>query len=382
MQRLKVLIVGAGVAGLTCAGLLEKEGIELQIIERETKEKFNKSGYMLGLLPLGGRVLNALNLKEKYFQKSIQMDSYEIHKPNGEMIKNYPLDFINNNYGSYRGISRENLIELLLESIKTSQIKYDTTISELIQKDNSVEIIFNNSNRETYDIVIIAEGIHSTTRKLLLTKDEYEYYDTGWGGWVTWLDQEPISKYREYWGTGSFLGMYPIKDKIGIFLGGPVKKIKAAGLEAFVKQTSEKLKPEFKLPKKAISKFLQEESPFFWEFHDCKTATWQVGNVILLGDAATGFLPTAGVGASIAMDSAAALVDELTRVDKEHIQYGLKLFVNRQKSRVEKAQKDSRSLGKMMFINSSFLTFIRNEILPLYSLQKMLKDLSRVMEGV
>ena len=66
------LIVGAGVAGLTCAGLLQRQGINPVIVERETQETFNSGGYMLGLLPLGGRVLNQLDAREAYFAQSIE----------------------------------------------------------------------------------------------------------------------------------------------------------------------------------------------------------------------------------------------------------------------------------------------------------------------
>lgn len=381
MQNLKTLIVGAGVAGLTCAGLLIEQGIEPLVVEREKKQTFNESGYMLGLLPLGGRVLNALDVREEYFSRSVQMENYEIHQADGALIKSYPLDFINKNYGSYRGITRTTLIDILLNQADQATIKFDTTVTEINPQKKGTEVIFSNKKTEYFDLVIIADGIHSDTRKLMLNRDEYSYYDTGWGGWVTWLQQDPISSYKEYWGKGSFLGLYPVEDKIGIFLGGPVSKIKKKGLNNFKTEIKKYISSNFDLPHRALTAFDQDDDPFFWEFHDCRSSVWHKNNVVLLGDAATGFLPTAGVGASMAMDSAATLADELSRVDKEHINYGLKLYTKRQKERVEIAQKDSRRLGKMMFLDSSFVSKVRDKILPFYSLQRMLSDLTKVMEG-
>jgi len=77
----------------------------------------------------------------------------------------------------------------------------------------------------------------------------------------------------------------------------------------------------------------------------------------------------------MAMDSAATLADELSPTGRNHIQYGLKLYPRRQKKRVEKAQKDSSNLGKMMFINSLIISKIREKIIPLYSLERLLADL-------
>lgn len=381
MQKIDILIVGAGVAGLTCGGLLENQGVYPEIIEREVKESFNTSGYMLGLLPLGGRVLNALDAREAYFDSSVQMESYEIHDQHGKLVKDYPLDFINKNFGSYRGITRTSLIDILLEKNKMTDIRYGTTVKAIHQLPEGVEVAFSDGSISQFDVVIVADGIHSQTRSKILNENEFAYKDTGWGGWVTWLDLDPISTYKEYWGAGTFLGLYPVEDNIGVFLGGPVNEIKEKGLDAFVGDVKDQISDEFALPHQALDSYLSEEDPFFWEFHDCRSRVWHKDNVILLGDAATGFLPTAGVGASMAMDSAAALVDELTRVDKDHISYGLKLFTERQKERVEKAQKDSRELGKMMFVDSALISGIRNKFLPFYSLQRMLSDLTDVMEG-
>jgi 2-polyprenyl-6-methoxyphenol hydroxylase-like FAD-dependent oxidoreductase len=381
MQNIKTLIVGAGVAGLTCADLLIKQGVEPLVIERENKEDFNKSGYMLGLLPLGGRVLNSLNARQDYFENSIQMENYEIHQADGKLIKNYPLNYINDQYGSYRGIARTSLIDILLERADQATIKFDTTINKLDRESDGTKVVFSDGKVEKFDLVIVADGIHSATRKLVLDQDEYGFYDTDWGGWVTWLLDGPSSTYQEYWGNGSFLGLYPIKEKIGVFLGGPVHNIKKRGLTAFKTEIQKNISSRHSLAHQALNAFDRVKEPFFWEFQDCRSSVWYKDNIVLLGDAATGFLPTAGVGASMAMDSAAALSDELSRVDKEHINYGLKLYTRRQKERVEKAQNDSRQLGQMMFISSSVISMIRNKILPFYSLQRMLADLSKVMEG-
>jgi 2-polyprenyl-6-methoxyphenol hydroxylase-like FAD-dependent oxidoreductase len=58
--RLRVLIIGAGIAGATLGALLRQRGDAGFLIERG--DEHGEAGYMLGLLPLGGRVLNGLGL--------------------------------------------------------------------------------------------------------------------------------------------------------------------------------------------------------------------------------------------------------------------------------------------------------------------------------
>lgn len=381
MQDIKVLIVGAGVAGLTCANLLTQKGIHPLIIEREPKENFNTTGYMLGLLPLGGRVFNEMGLRKEYFSESIQMDYYNVHSSEGDLIRSYPLDFINEQYGSYRGISRIKLVEVLLRNIDQQQLKFGTTVNNVTPRDAKSEVTFSDDSADAFDVVIVADGIHSATRKLILDESEFHYKDTGWGGWVTWLNEEPESAYDEYWGSGSFLGMYPVKNHIGVFLGGPVETIKSKGLGPFIDEVAAELDQQYHLPHRALQSFDRDDDPFFWRFQDCRSDIWQKGNTILLGDAATGFLPTAGVGASMAMDSASALVDELSRMDTNHIEYALNLYTQRQKERVERAQEDSRKFGRFMFVQSGIIAALRDKMVSMYSLQRMLSDLSKVMEG-
>lgn len=380
-NRPRTLITGAGVAGLTCASLLQRQGFNPVIVERGTQETFNTGGYMLGLLPLGGRVFNQLDAREAYFARSIEMQRYEIHREDGSLIKSYDLDFINKEYDSYRAISRIELITILLNTMDASGIRYGVTVQALQQQDNKVQVIFSDGREEEFDLVIVADGLHSTTRKLVLTEDEYAYYDTHWGGWVAWLDEEPELVYRDYWGASSFMGVYPVKDRIGVFLGGPNKLIKEIGLQAFIEQERQQLSDEYPLLHRSLDALAETPDPFYWEFHDCRSEHWVKGSVVLLGDAAAGFLPTAGVGASMAMDSAAALVDELSRSNIAHLDYALKLYVRRQRSRVEKAQQDSLDLGKMMFVKSPVVSAVRNYSLRFYTLKALLENISRMVEG-
>lgn len=378
MENFRICIVGAGIAGLTTAALLKKEGLEPVVLEKEPKEQFNTSGYMLGMLPLGGRVMNQLDLRREYDSVSQQMNRYEVLRKDGSLNRAYDLSFIEEQYGNYNGIERAELIKLLRSY--EPDIHFGTSVSRLEQSETEATVTLLDGSKHTFDIVIIADGIHSSTRSLLWKRKEFEYYDTGWGGWVAWLEGQSESTYRECWGAASFLGLYPVKSRTGIFLGGSLPRVRK-GKTRIVYELRKKIPSDQKLLRAALDQLESTEHPFFWEFHDCRTREWQKGNVILLGDAACAFLPTAGVGASMAMDSAAALVDELCRAEPGHIQYALKLFVKRQKKRVENAQKDSRNLGKFMFVKSAPMAALRDFAMKFYSIQELVKSINKTMEG-
>lgn len=59
---------------------------------------------------------------------------------------------------------------------------------------------------------------------------------------------------------------------------------------------------------------------------ELKAPRWHGGRVVLVGDTAAAVLPTAGLGASLAMESAAVLSDELSRADAGHVPVALRLY--------------------------------------------------------
>ena len=102
---------------------------------------------------------------------------------------------------------------------------------------------------------------------------------------------------------------------------------------------------------------------------------------MLVGDAADGFLPTAGVGASMAMDSAARLADELSRMSPQYLPYALKLYEDHQKQRVVTAQSTSRTLGNLMFIKNPVLAGLRNATLRFMTVNSFLKSIRKLIEN-
>jgi 2-polyprenyl-6-methoxyphenol hydroxylase-like FAD-dependent oxidoreductase len=77
-----------------------------------------------------------------------------------------------------------------------------------------------------------------------------------------------------------------------------------------------------------------------------------VGRVALLGDAAAGFLPTAGIGAAMAMESAWVLGSLLADAALDRVPDALHRYEASQRPRVEAAQANSRQLARLMFTRS------------------------------
>ena len=377
--RLRILIVGAGVAGATLGALLCARGERPVLMDRCGADDYG--GYMLGLFPLGGRVLHSLNAYRKYQEISSNMARYIYHGRTGKVLNEFSVaDFVGE-YGECRGIDRGLLLALLRSEIPKKNIFYNTTIQSLQNKEQGALVTFSDGSAQLFDVVVGADGIHSEIRSLILSHKEYFYRQTGWGGWIAWRGLEGFDgeTYREMWSDGWGMGIYPVKDRLGIFMGGNKELVSKYTADTFAKYIQNNM------PKGALHSALysleKTDNSFFWNLEDCRTKHWFKHRVILLGDAAAAFLPTAGIGASMAMDSAAALADELSRADVDHLPYAFRLYVKRQRKRVEMAQDNSRLLAKVLFCNTPLKSKMRDAVMRFYTIKGLIRNIKRVMEG-
>jgi len=380
-SNLRVLVIGAGIAGATLAALLKQRGQEPVVIEREGANA--AAGYMLGLMPLGGRVLHGLGLHERYLQESRPMRFYEIYGTNGRRLKRYPMMPIVERFGDIQGIERGELLNMLRARVGANRIRYCTSAERITQDAGGVEVSFSDGTRERFDVAVIADGFHSHTRGLVFPKRDYAPFRTGWGGWVLWSDAPSVlgDVYREIWNPGWGMGLYPVQTRTGIFLAGPDTELKRTTADVWAGRLRERMGSRGGPFADALDHIVPESDPFYWVLDDGRAKNWTNGRVVLLGDAAAAFLPTAGVGASAAMDSAAALADELSRTDAGHVSHALALHEKRQRHRVEAAQQNSRDLARMMFLKSPLLVQMRNVAMHFYTFKMLLKSIEKVMDS-
>ena len=308
------------------------------------------------------------------------MTTYELRNGNGEVLHTYEFKQFYEKYGEMRSIMRAELLDVLRSGLPENGIRMGTTIKSIEQSNEEVHLEFSDGSRSTYDLVVGCDGIHSQTRKMLF--GEMPLYYTGWSGWAWWLDPN-ISKHEmvtEYWGAGRFYGIYPAKEKLCCFIGMPRKQGEADPAETRI----ETIKKEFgrlggSVPE-ILSVLKDPREIYFTEFADIKLDKWNKGRVLLIGDAGQGILPTAGIGASMAMESAAVLADELTRVNDKTIPMAINYFIQRRRKRVDHIQAECRQIAKMMFIESTPLAFTRNEFLKFYSQEQLFKTFTKTME--
>lgn len=360
-DRLRVLIVGAGVAGVTAARTLRAHGLHPVLVERA--HPGGDEGYMLGLMPFVDPVLEDLGARARYLERSVGMHHYRLHGASGAVLKDYSLDEAIGRFGDYRGIERGELLSVL--GLEALPVAYDTTLTALEQDAARVHVTLDEAGTRSeadFDAVVVADGLHSSTRRLVVAPGEVDGYDTGWGGWVAWASADDgQDRYEETWGTGSFVGLYPVPGRLGVFVGGP-NETTAEGAAAFTRRVERHLRHVDDRCARALRAVAATPDAYYWAMSDVRCRRWTVGRVALLGDAAAGFLPTAGVGAAMAMESAAVLGRELAACQAVSVPNALDAYERTQRPRVQTAQDNSRQLARLMFRRGRLVTGVRDTL--------------------
>jgi len=370
---MRILIVGAGIGGMTLAALLNQRGQHATLVERAPH--FDHMGYMLGLYPLGNRILHGLGLYDAFIEISERMDIYNMANGKGEIIQSFSMAPIQR-FGDCQLLTRGELIALLHRKASQQDLRLNLALTGLVEHHDEVRASFSDGSTEAYDLVVGADGIHSIVRRLLF--GDVAEFDTGWGAWVWWADPTVVrhDTVTEYWGAARMLGVYPTRHRIGVIAASPTAD------DEGVAGRRQRLRQRFRMLEGQAGALLDalpadDVEMFYWKLIDLRTREWARGRVVLMGDASTAFLPTAGVGASMAMESAAVLNDELSRSNAARVHDAIDLYVKRRRRRAEGAQDDSRKLAKLMFVESTPLAWGRDHLMKFYTIEMLAKNIAR-----
>ncbi len=378
---MQVLIIGAGVAGLTLAAKLLQQGRKPVVVERAAA--FEDMGYALGIYPLGSSVLHGLGKYDELLERGEIASSYEIVDSTGRLLQDVDLTLFTGEIGPMVLISRTDMIDILHSAAEGADFRMGTTVSDIRQPEGGpLEVAFDDGTSSTFDAAVACDGMHSRTRSMVF-ESEPDVLDTHWVLWVWWSKMEgwPRDKNLESWGSGRFFGLYPTTEHVmccagmhDIHIGVEPTDIEPA------KKFLGKLFEDFANSDDRIGPAIESASRFYtWPMSDVRAKEWVNGRVALCGDAAVGFMPTAGAGANSAMRSAASLADEFSRVNGHTAPLALELFEKRCRRIVEKNQHDSRQLAKYIFIDNAALAWGRDQIIKHYPMTRVVGDIIDAM---
>jgi 2-polyprenyl-6-methoxyphenol hydroxylase-like FAD-dependent oxidoreductase len=376
---MKILIVGAGISGLTLACFLKRQdGFEVEIVDKAVD--WSHLGYTLGVWDLGRRILAKLDLDDEFDRLSHPIHSfYFTDKSARQVLKLYHFeDFYKKYESAFTHISRKDLHDLLLNSCG-SDVRMEVSPVSVRENADSVEVTFSDGKKDTYDLIVGADGLRSKVRELIFPDDKVDY--TGNRVWFTWVPREfvPSQTIMEIVGKDTVCNLFDDPTQACMVLTAPETPLSFDEPATRMGRLQKHFKG-FGYPVPEILAGLRGENLMPTDIGFVNSNDWVKDRVVLIGDAAHAMEPFAGIGASMGMEDAYVLADELSQIGPSGIpDKALNRYILRRLPRINAARRQTRLQYWWLTSRIPGVAFVRKLFAPIIPISHFTKGYKKLL---
>jgi salicylate hydroxylase len=345
-RPLRVAIVGGGIGGAAAAFALLRRGIDVHLYEQAPA--LAEVGAGVAVQPNGIRMLRRLGLGEGVARFGARWVDPQYRRPDGTFAASmWPPELASGI--EFYGFHRADLLSQFVDRLPAGIVHTGYRCVGFDESGDEAVVTFVNGARATADVVVGADGIHSTLQQFVVAPSPPIFSGSVASrgliaaASVSW----PAGAMRNWLGAGQHFLVFPVR-------GGEL--INYVGFVT----TDERTKESWSAPgdpADLASAFAgwdplvgaiiaQIGTTFRWGLYDREPlARWTEGRLTLLGDAAHPMLPHAGQGANQAIEDAVALAAVLARADRASAPRALKIYEKLRREHTAGVQVKSRSNG-------------------------------------
>ncbi len=171
MEQNEVLISGAGIAGTAAAYWLRRAGFTPTVVERASSPR--PGGQAVDLRGAGRTVAGRMGLLERVREVALDQKGFAYVDAKGRITSRMPADaFGGEGIVSEIEVLRGDLCRVLYEaSLPGTAYLFDDTITGIEQDESGVTVTFERAPSRRFALVIGADGLHSTVRRLAFGPD-------------------------------------------------------------------------------------------------------------------------------------------------------------------------------------------------------------------
>lgn len=314
----KAVIIGAGIAGLATALGLHRTGWQPIVVERAPRRR--TGGYAVTFSGLGYDAAERMGILPALAERHIAPDELVYVKPNGETRFSVPGRTVRALLGERAlNLLRGDIEDVLHTAVAGEvDIRFGTTVEAVDQDDDGVEVVLSDGTAHRADLLVGADGLHSTTRALVFGPEERYRLDLDHMAGVFMLDSLPAGvpdgTTSALTDTGRTLAVVSLgAGRAAAFFGHrterPQEELAEGPLTVLPRVYGDMrwVAPE------VLEQLRGAESVYFDTISQVVVDRWSRGRVVLLGDAAWCVTLFAGYGSSLAVAGADLLATSLER---------------------------------------------------------------------
>lgn len=354
----RVAIVGGGLGGLTLALALNSRGVPADVYEQASE--FREVGAAVALSANGTRVLRDLGVGDRLAACSaVPTELIYRHWVDARRVRSFVAGgTYEKRYGApYYGVHRADLQRILVDACVPDRVHREHRVVDITETGDGVVLTFANGDRVAADVVVGADGVHSTVRSFTFGDDNPKYSGTsGFRGLIPTerLPNLPDPGAIQFWmGPGGHLLHYPIGE-------GELINFLAVRHEPAAWPDSDWVRPA---PLEEIARAFDGWHPAVLEmvtatsihqrwalFGQEPSNVWHHGRVALLGDAVHAMLPHHGQGANQAIEDAATLAVCLAEGSVADPAKALRRYERLRRGRTRRVQRSSWVASDMLHL--------------------------------
>ena len=368
---MRVAISGAGIAGPALAYWLLGSGHEVVLIEKAPR--FRTGGYLVDFWGVGYTVAERMGILPDVRRAGYSVQELRIVDERGRKAGGFSTNIIRRLLAErFTSLPRGDLARAIYQTIEGGvEALFDNSISAIEERATGVLVSFKHDAVREFDLVIGADGLHSTVRDLTFGPENQ--FEKQLGYRVAAFEVEGYRPrdelvYVAYSTPGRQIARFSLRGDRSMFLFIFVSERMTGRDPQDCKERKALLHQVFgdagwECPQ-ILQAMEQARDIYYDRVSQIRMDRWSKGRVMLIGDAAGCVSLLAGEGTGLALTEAYVLAGELNRAGHDY-QTAYRRYEQRLRPFIESKQTSARNFASAFAPKTKIGVWLRNQVTKL-----------------